>query len=44
MDNYEKDVKYLTIIRMEAVDAFELNDPEISQIWQDTIWEGLAAI
>jgi len=44
LDNYEKDVKHLTILRMEAVDAIELNDPEISQIWQDTIWEGLAAI
>lgn len=43
-DNYEKDVKHLTIIRMEMFDAIELNYPEISQIWQDTIWEGLASI
>lgn len=43
-DYYEKDVKHLAILRMEMFDALELSNPEISQVWQDTIWEGLAAI
>ncbi len=44
LEEYEKDVKHLTLIRMEAFDAEELDNVEIPQIWQDTIWEGLAAI
>ncbi|MFK7775430.1 MAG: T9SS type A sorting domain-containing protein [Saprospiraceae bacterium] len=44
LDEYEKDVKHLTLIQMEQFNAQELNNIEIPQNWQDTIWEGLAAI
>ena len=44
LDNYEKDVKHLTLLRMEQFNAPELGDVEISELWQDTIWKGLAAI
>lgn len=44
LDEYEKDVKHLALLRMEQFNAGELDSVEIPQIWQDTIWKGLAAI
>ena len=44
LEKYEKDVKHLTLIRMEQLNAPELSAVQIPQHWQDTIWEGLAAI
>ena len=43
-DSYDRDVNHLTLVRMEALNSPALSFIQIPQLWQDTIWEGLAAI
>jgi hypothetical protein len=43
-NTYERDVKHLALLRMEQFNAPALNLIDIDQAWQDTIWQGLAAI
>jgi hypothetical protein len=42
--NYAEDVKNIALGRINHFNAPEKSKVEISQIWQDTVWEGLAAI
>lgn len=43
-DAYDQDVKSLAIKRMQTFNSPDFNKIEIPQIWQDSIFEGLAAI
>ncbi len=43
-EKYDRDVKHLVLLRMELFNSPSLNEIDISQTWQDSIWQGLAAI